>query len=212
MSSLVQWQTLLFLIPLGVGGLLAVGAALGFLEGGGGEGEGEVDADGEGEDGSTWLALGRVPLTVRLLLLTVPFGSVGLAVTYLLGGMESAGLRAVIAAAVAGATTWGVAGWAARIFRSRVRMLETETISRRELVGGAGKAVLGIGASSGLAQVKDRRGNLHQVSCRMLGGEAPLRAGAEVLVVDYDEEGRVYYVTANPAAAVVGGVLGDAGK
>jgi hypothetical protein len=192
-----QWQSLLFLIPLGVGGLLALGAALGVM--GEGDGHHDGDGDGDGDDGSTWLALGKVPVTVRLMLLTVPFGSLGLATTHLLG-QQTGGWRVLVAAAVAVLGTWAVAGRVARLFRDRVRMVETETISRRELVGGVGRAVLGIGAASGLAQVKDRRGNLHQVSCRTLDGEVVLRAGAEVLVVDYDEEGKVFYVTGNPGA------------
>lgn len=198
--SWLQWQRLLFLIPLGIGALLAAAAALGVL--GDGDADGDGDGDGHGEaDGSSWLSLGRVPLTVRVMLLTVPFGSLGLSALYLMGG-QGDGWRVAVAAAVALVATWWIAGRAARLFRDRVRMVETETITRRDLVGGVGRAVLGVGAASGLAQVKDRRGNLHQVSCRTLDGEPVLPAGTEVLVVDYDEAEKLYYVTGNPAAEV----------
>jgi hypothetical protein len=48
------------------------------------------------------------------------------------------------------------------------------------------------------SQVRDRRGNLHQVACRTLAGEAPLPPGAEVLLVDHDERTHVYRVSSNP--------------
>ena len=197
--SLLDWRSLLFLIPLGTGGLLALGAALGLLEGDAdGEHGGDDDCDGEGGDGSTWLALGRVPLTVRLLLLTLPFGSLGLAAMYLLAGRISPGLGVSVAVLVGAVGTWIIGGRLARLFRTHVRTVETETVARRDLVGAEGRVVLPVGASWGLAQVHDRRGNLHQVGCRTMEDEAPLASGTEILLVDYDEGQRVYHAVPNP--------------
>jgi len=197
--TLLGWEILVFVIPLGVGALLALGAALGVLEAG--DAEAQVDDGGDHEQHGSGLEVGRLPLSIRLMLVSLPFGSLGLAATYLLGGLgQGPGVRTAIALAVAAAGSWWAARGLGRLLRQRVRMLESETITRRELVGGVGRAVLAVGSSAGLAQVRDRRGNLHQVSCRTLEAEAPLPAGSEVLVVDYDEAGKLYYVSSNPAA------------
>src|SRR5262249_44714908 len=115
--------------------------------------------------------------------------------SYLLTALPS-GVRAAIAAGLAAAGSWWVSGRIARVFARR--LVETETVTRRDLLGATGRAVLAIGPSAGVAQVHDRRGNLHQVHVRTLAGEGALPPGAEILLVDYDEEARVYRAVANP--------------
>ena len=56
-----------------------------------------------------------------------------------------------------------------------------------------GRAVLAIGPGGGLAQVSDRRGNLHQVAAGRCPGTGAARR-EEVLVVDYDERQQRYLV------------------
>jgi hypothetical protein len=53
-----------------------------------------------------------------------------------------------------------------------------------------------------VVQVRDRRGNLHQLSCRTLHGEPTLPLGSDVLLVEYDGHRGVYRATANPLQAV----------
>jgi hypothetical protein len=200
--SPLNWQSLVFLIPLGVGFILAIGAALG--HGGGVEPAGDAAGDqddgddhpghGDGVDG---LAVGRMPLLLRAMVFSLVFGGLGLCLGYLLGDAGGGGrgqLAATIAAAGAGA--WWSTRRIARLFARRLPLLETEAVARWELVGATGRAVLAIGPASGLAQVRDRRGNLHQVACRTLAGEPALAAGAEVLLVEHDERGNLYRVAA----------------
>jgi hypothetical protein len=107
-------------------------------------------------------------------------------------------LRTAVAALVALAATAWISTRLARLFTQRLPLLETETVGRRELLGSTGRAVLPVGPAGGLVQVHDRRGNLHQLPCRTLEGEPALAAGAEILLVDYDEPRAIYRATANP--------------
>jgi hypothetical protein len=204
--SLLSWQTLVFLIPLGVGCLLALGAAFGLGAGDDGEAGGDGGGHHGGHDGAhhpdTWLGLGHLPLTIRLMLLSLTFGGIGLCLSYLLaGGVGRSTLGGLGTVAVALVGAWWVSGRLARLVARRLPLLETETVRRQDLLGSTGRAVLAIGPTGGLAQVHDRRGNLHQVRCHTLPDEAPLPAGADVLLVDYDEEARLYRATASPVGA-----------
>src|SRR5204863_3514945 len=88
-EPLLAWPTLVFYVPVAFGALLAVGAAFGIASGGA-EADGSIDADGDGipdgdgqgegeaADSLSVLALGRLPLAVRLMLLAFSFGGVGL--------------------------------------------------------------------------------------------------------------------------------------
>jgi hypothetical protein len=76
-------------------------------------------------------------------------------------------------------------------------MPTTETYVRRrsELVGTAGQAVLAIDQRFGLASVRDRRGDLFQVACRVYDDRPAIAKNARVLLVDYNAEQEFFYVT-----------------
>jgi hypothetical protein len=195
--SPLSWQSLVFLIPTGIGALLAIGAAFAIHDdGAGGAGhpeavEGQAVAAGHhhAPDG------GRMPLTIRLMVASLAFGGIGRSLSYVIG---SSPLRTALAALVALVATAWISTRLTRLFTQRLPLLETETVGRRELLGSTGRAVLPVGPAGGLVQVHDRRGNLHQLPCRTLEGEPALAAGTEVLLVDYDEPRAIYRATANP--------------
>jgi hypothetical protein len=80
----------------------------------------------------------------------------------------------------------------------RVPLFETETIRLVELVGKTGRLVVGASPTTGAAQVRDGRGNLHQVTCRTDAFEQPLPSGTEVILVEYQQERRSFVVAAYP--------------
>ena len=203
--TLLSWHNLIFLIPLGVGCLLGIGAALGLAGDGAAAGEheaaGDQASDRPGDGDAGWsLAIGRVPLTVSLMLLSLSFGGIGLSIIYLLGGLihERAAVTLAAAGVAALASLW-ISGGAVRLFARKLPLLESQTVARGDLRGATGRAILAVGPVTGLAQVHDRRGNLHQVACRTLSGEA-LPAGTEVLLIEYDERDGVFRVASNPLA------------
>jgi membrane protein implicated in regulation of membrane protease activity len=210
-ETLLGWQSLVFYVPVAFGALLALGAAFG-LAGDGAHGEGAADGgDGDdggdggeagtdGDDGLSLLALGKLPLTIRLMLLAFTFGGLGLVVgpvvrAILPGSPTVAGVLAIVFAAPASLLLSGIV---ARFAARRMPMLETETVRRADLVGAVGRLVLPASEQGGVLQVHDRRGNLHQVPCRLAADEPGLPSGAAVLLVDYDEAARTFVVAASP--------------
>jgi hypothetical protein len=196
-NTVFGWQSLLFYAPIAFGALLAVGAAFGLI-GEGGDDAQDVDDVDDGDVGddasqvSTALEVGRLPLTVRLMLLSFAFGGVGLIAAPLVRGiLGHGGLVYVVSA--------GIAGWCAllldrastRWLARRLPLFETQTVRRAELVGAVGRVVLAASERGGVAQVRDARGDLHQVTCRLTAGET-LPPGAELLLVEYDERTGVY--------------------
>jgi len=201
----LSWNALLFYGSVGLGALLAIGAAWGTIDGDAdGDSHGDVDGhDGSGSrdhDGTSLLALGRLPLTVRLMLLAFGFGGVGLVlgpwVCALVPSPVLLGQMLTIGISIVGA--WAVARLGARLCARCLPLFETETVSRRDLVGTTGLLTLAASERGGVAQVKDRRGNLHQVACRVRGEGRDLPAGVQVLLIDYDEGAQVYWATAHP--------------
>jgi hypothetical protein len=220
-ETLLGWQSLVFYVPVAFGALLALGAAFGLAEGGA-HGEGAAhdvhgasahgrEGDGDGgergdDDGLSLLALGRLPLTIRLMLLAFTFGGMGLVIGPVLRAIlpGSATLAGVLAVAVAAPGALLLSGMVARFAARRMPMLETETVRRADLVGGVGRLVLPASENGGLLQVHDRRGNQHQVPCRLQAGEPALPSGAAVLLIDYDEANRAFIAVRSPPGIEAG--------
>jgi hypothetical protein len=207
METLLAWHTLVFYIPVAFGALLALGAAFGLAGGGAGaegpDGDAGADADGDGDgdgeagaDPLSLLALGKLPLALRLMLLSFSFGGVGLVLGPLIRAVAPPALGGVLAVVMAAAGALVISGTTARLLARRLPLFETETVRRADLVGSEGKLVLPASPAGGLAQVRDRRGNLHQVRCRLEPGAAALPAGSAVLLVDHDQETNVFLAEA----------------
>jgi hypothetical protein len=69
---------------------------------------------------------------------------------------------------------------------------ETRVETRTALVGRTGVALFPIDHGFGMAVVRDRQGNSHQVPCRTYPDAAAIGQGTTVLLVDYDAEGKFY--------------------
>jgi hypothetical protein len=215
-DTLLAWYNLIFYIPIAFGALLALGAAFGFA---GGESEADGDAvggdtgdssdagaDSDGDGGLSLLALGKLPLTLRLMLLAFGFGGVGLVVGPIVQAIApgAAGLGRALTIGIAVMGGLGISSAAARLVARYAPMLETETVRRVDLVGLTGRLVLAASDRSGVAQVRDGRGNLYQVTCRLPTGEVPLPSGTEVLLVDYDEPSNTFIASRNPLVLSAG--------
>ena len=190
-------DVLLFAIPFFGGCLLALGTTFDLSDDAGPHDAGPHDAD-EHEDGEGALELGRPPLVFRLMTALLTFGAVGIVVRSVLESGTEHWVRAVVPAGVALAASWFVQRTLSRWVTRRFPLVETAVIRRRELVGSLGNAVLLVNRERGLAQVRDRRGDLHQISCFTVHSENPIQPGAPLLVVDYDAERDVFDVVPRP--------------
>jgi hypothetical protein len=203
---LLSWHILVFLIPIGIGTALAIGAAFALGADGADQPAGDVHVPDDGaapDDGVP--EIGRIPLTVRLMIWSLTFGGSGLCLTYLASGLARLHplLAPLLATAFGSMVAVVVDHQVARLVLRRVPLLETQTINRRELLGSTGRAVLALGSGGGLVQVHDGRGNLHQVPARTFDGEPTLAAGADVLLVDYDPQKGVFRATGNPITQLI---------
>jgi membrane protein implicated in regulation of membrane protease activity len=201
---LIGWHNLLFIIPLAAGALLALVSVVGLGDGGGdghdaaGDAGDAGDADGDAGEGDAhhggvWddlfslLGVGKVPLSVLLSSAAILFGASGLiANLWLARSLPDPWLFAWISLAVAAVTATAGTALLARIVGRLLRGNEGYKVTKAGLLGRVGTLVLGTDASSGLLQVRDDEGNLHQVRCRVESGSLP--KGTEVLVVDMESD------------------------
>jgi hypothetical protein len=212
MGNLLAWQNVIFYIPLAVGLLLILGSAFGVHDHDADHDAGHVgdhDHDVGHHDGQSslferafaLLGVGRVPLTLVLMITSLYFGGLGLILNTLL---SSAGLAPSLYGpiSVAGAFAGMVvlSGATARLIHRHLPMSESYSISRHDFAGCTGTLLLPADSSSGYAQVKDREGNVHNIRCRTMTGALP--KGTAILVVEYDEDSKIFIIDANPEPPV----------
>ncbi len=79
-------------------------------------------------------------------------------------------------------------------FSRLVPSVETYGVSRDRLLGKTGEARYPISETFGEALVRDRYGQLHQVSCRTLPGKEVIPPGSKVILYQFDSDQDVFYV------------------
>ena len=149
------------------------------------------------------LGAGRVPLSLVLMILLLAWGFIGFVANQFLREavprqwmvpLVSLPLAAVGAVAVTALTT--------RMLGRIMPADETYARRRDALLGEVGEAVFPIDERFGMAAVRDDRGNLFQVACRVEPGRPPIAKGAKVLLVGHDAGRNVFHVVPD-----AGGVL-----
>jgi membrane protein implicated in regulation of membrane protease activity len=203
--DLLQWQNLMFLLPL----LLAVLYLLVLGLGGDGHGGhdaahhdaglhhdtgGEHDVGHHAESGIakalTALGVGRIPLSLFIVILLILWGGVGLMCSQLFGlnrWLDSAGIAGL--AAFFG--TPFVANFVGRFITTR-----SYHVRREGLVGRRGQTTYTTTESAGEVRLLDQSGSLRDVSARVRPGSAEIASGVEVQLESYDGEREVFFVRA----------------
>ena len=235
--QLVEWWNLPFTVPFALAVLYLFLTAAGLVEVGTetpGDAAGDVDADAASDTAHTdhasapgdlpglhpehpsgatsrtldFLGLGRVPLAIVMQVFFLVWGFAGWAATLLLRPLLGSPLLffpiALLAAAVcAVAATVLLARPLARWLPST----ESHAPTRRDLAGRVGTVVFAVTPDSGVIQVRDDSGNLHQVPCRMNshsdGTDPPsIPKGSEVIVVSYEDDTGRYLVVPSDLPAL----------
>ena len=175
---------------------------------GGGDGGGAGGAEGAGGAQSsvfaamTWLGIGRVPLSIVLLVLLLSWGVIGFCSNQVLRTRVADPARiGFLSMAVALVGSALVTRGATRVVARVLPDGETYAVRRHELLGAVGRAVSPIDAHFGLVAVHDEHGHLFQVPARTRGDGIEIPKGAGVRLVAYTAKSRTFHVIEHDAAA-----------
>lgn len=165
------------------------------------DGDADLDADADGDldggdhkihfGGDTWLELlgiGRVPLSVVVMVLLMSWGFIGIVVNRLLFEMLPGLLLPLVSIPLAGIGSAAITGVLARIVARIMPLDESSAWRKQELVGTIGEALYTIDSRFGKAAVRDPQGYRFQVPCRVGEGASPIPKGQRVLLVEYDQD------------------------
>jgi hypothetical protein len=225
---LMLWWNLIFIVPFGLALLyLGVYAMSGITFGDtdldfGVDADVDADADvtpdahdaeveGHGSHVSlhvaflTWVGIGRVPLSLVLMVLFMTWGFFGFMTSYYLE--ETSNDRRFVPAISVAVALVGSLITTALLSRAIAHWLPasaTYALRRHDLLGAVGEAVYQIDQQTGVVSVRDKHGDLFQVPCRVHGDRDPIAKGRRVRLVAYNGKERAFYVSEQDPANVGG--------
>lgn len=140
-----------------------------------------------------WIGVGRMPLSLVLMILMLCWGTFGFGAMQLQKG-KPIELSTAIAAAIAATGSLIVTHFISAILGKA--LFSTGNVSRRrhELLGSLGEALYPIDEKFGMVCGRDDRGELFQVACRTEEGKPPVAKGAAVQLVAYTAKEQMFYV------------------
>lgn len=163
--------------------------------------DGDVDVDGGPPLGAFvgFLGVGKVPLTIILLLLLGSFGFTGWVLNNIILSIFSSYLSLavgpviLIACAVSVVTTGYMGQTLGRLIPSK----STSATSYKQLVGQQGEVISHVvNESFGQVRVRDRGGNIMTVYAVIDPGKPPLKQDDKAILLEYVEKERVFVVVA----------------
>ena len=167
---------------------------------------GDQDGDAGGHSSVfaalTWLGVGRVPLSIVLMVLLLSWGAIGFATNVLARDLFADPGRLImlsLPAALAGSML--VTGGISKAIVKLIPLNETFAHRRHELLGSVGEAVFMIDQAGGVVMVRDEEGNLSQVAARVQEGEGPIAKGNKVRLVAYDGPRKLFFARPHDPAA-----------
>jgi hypothetical protein len=142
-----------------------------------------------------WLGVGRVPLSLLVMFLLLTWGALGFMSNYLLSTRGARADQAVLlsfAVALVGSVL--LTRLLGRLMVRYLPLNETTARRRHELLGLNGEALYAINDRFGMAAVRDDRGELYQVPCRVEAGSDIIAKGTVVRLVGYSAKDKLFYV------------------
>jgi hypothetical protein len=166
----------------------------------------DSDSDHDADDAPAWLTLiswlgvGRIPLSVLLMLLLMSWGFAGFVTNAFLQERGFADWQlAIFSAPVAMIASTLFTRMFARLIARYFPTTSAPVMRRHQLLGSVGEAILPIDDNFGMAAVRNDHGQLYQVSCRAEVGSIP--TGAKVQLVAYTAKNQTFHVRPYPSAA-----------
>ncbi len=170
------------------------------LEHGSGHHDVDVDSDVGHSTGImtafVGLGVGRVPLSIVLMVLCLTYGTAGFASNQLLrNSLAESGVWLSLPIAVL--LSLGLTMVVSRLVAQYMPLNETSARLRSDLVGRRGVAIFGIDKVSGMVAVTDEGGDRYQVAARIYKENNAIPAGTEVVLTRYDTAGGYFFVKAS---------------
>jgi membrane protein implicated in regulation of membrane protease activity len=139
------------------------------------------------------MGIGRVPISLIAMILLLTWGAAGFLTNAMLRprvNWDVARWSIPIAMAISLVITRAMVLIVARL----VPLNQNLALRRGDLVGEVGQALYGIDERFGLVALRDERGDLKQLPCRVAGGVEPIPRGSQVRLVAYRADERVFFV------------------
>jgi hypothetical protein len=148
-----------------------------------------------------WLGVGKVPVSILLMVLLLVWGSVGFVLNVVLRErVAQEWMAAYVSVPGALLAALIVTRLVVRVMAKWLPMYETTARRRHELLGCVGEAMFAINDRFGMASVRDDLGELYQVPCRVGTAEPPIAKGRHVRLVGYNGKQGIFRVVADDAA------------
>jgi hypothetical protein len=142
----------------------------------------------------TLLGVGKVPMALIFMSLSVTWGFIGWTSNQVLGSLiTSPAVFVPISVVLALMGSFFLTRYVALLFSRLIPNVETYGVTSERLVGKTGEARYPISETFGEALVRDRYGQLHQVTCRTLPGKEAIPSGSKVILYQYDSDHDWFY-------------------
>jgi hypothetical protein len=208
MAQLLVWYNLIFYIPLALGILSVVGVAFSGFEHdigihvdgavhGDSDGDGEHDGGGIGKGILSLLGFGKVPVAISIMVVLLTFGGIGVTMNNLLEPLIrhwSGFALGSIACAFVG--MFFLSAFISRLIGRVMPSTETDSVTSHDLIGCSGTLILPADSKGGLAQLRNKKGELYQVQCR---SDSSIPKSSAILTIDYNASGDFYTVVRDPS-------------
>jgi membrane protein implicated in regulation of membrane protease activity len=162
--------------------------------------DGDSDADAHESEQTpahlgalAWLGVGRVPLSLIAMVLLLMWGAAGFLTNAMLRprtDLAAARISIPVAMLASLLITRSLVILIARF----IPLNQNLALRQSDHVGEVGQALFGIDEKFGLVAVRDERGDLKQLPCRVASGIEPIPRGAKVKLVAYRANERFFFV------------------
>jgi membrane protein implicated in regulation of membrane protease activity len=143
----------------------------------------------------SFLGLGKIPLSLALMIFLFNWGIAGFALNALLQNwLGVSSLIGVISVPIAFTVACALTGGFAALLTRFVPNDDGKRHRRSDLVGKSGEAIYDIDSNFGMANVRGEAGDLFQIPCRTVNGTARIPKGTRVVIFHYDRQNGVFHV------------------
>jgi len=211
MSDFLKWYNLIFYVPMAIGllsvlgiGFSGVGHDVGLHADVHGDFHPDHDTGGDQDGDHDWqgnwilgfLGIGRVPIAISFMSLFLIFAGAGICMNILLSKLielwSGFAFASIVVALIA--TFFGTA-FVSRVVGRFMPTTETDSVCKMDLIGCTGVATLPCDSSGGLAQIRNKKGDLYQIQCK---ADQLIPKGSSILTIEYNESSDSFTVVIDP--------------